>query len=81
MPRVMFYRETNYERTSDEWKEYAHEKTYYFDRDTGKITCRTLIEFQDTRTSSNTVTSDETIEIERRKLSAAVKAKLSELEE
>lgn len=80
MTGVMFHRETSYESTSDEWKEYVHETTYYFDKKSGKITCRTLIEFQNTRTSSNTVTHDEMIEIERSKLSVAARAKLSELE-
>lgn len=80
MTRILFHTETSYEKTSDEWKEYVHERTYYFDKKTGKITCRTLTEFQDTRSSSNTVTRDETAEIKRSRLGAAAKARLSDLE-
>lgn len=80
MTKVSFHTETSYESTSDEWKEYVHERTYYFDKKTGKITCRTVTEFQDTRTSSNTVTRDETVEIERSRLGIAAREKLSELE-
>lgn len=79
MTRILFYRETSYESTSDEWKEYVHEQTYYVEKKTGKITCRTLTEFQDTRASINTVTRDDTVEVDRSRLGAAAKAKLSEL--
>lgn len=80
MTKVLFHTDTTYESTSDEWKEYVHERKYYFDKKTGKITCRTITEFQDTRSSINTVTSDKTNEIERCKLDKTATAKLAELE-
>jgi hypothetical protein len=79
MAKVLFHTETTYESTSDEWKEHEHKKSYYLDNRTGKITCRTVTEFQDTRSGTNTITSDETVEIELSKLSKALKKKLSEL--
>lgn len=75
--RTPLYEETTYERTSDEWKEYAHHRKYYFDERTGKASCRTVVEFQDTRSGTNAVTSDTTRNIPLTKLPTAAKAKLA----
>ncbi len=80
MATVLFHKHTSYQSTSDEWKGYVHEYSYYLDKATGKISCRTVTEFQDTRNSLNTVTADTTVEIERSKLSKDAKAKLADLE-
>jgi hypothetical protein len=77
MAKVIFHEHTSYESTSDEWKEYVHQYSYFLDRLTGKITRRTVTEFQDTRSGSNTITSDKTVEIARTKLDKVAASKLA----
>lgn len=80
MTKLLFHTETTYERTSDEWKEHVHTRSYYLDQSNGKITCHTIVEFQDTRSSTSLKTGDETVEIARSRLSRAARAKLAEFE-
>jgi hypothetical protein len=78
--RKVFFEETTYQATSDEWKEYEHEHSYYLDQKTGAIFKRTVTEFQNTRDGTSAVTKDDTVEIDRASLSAEAAAKLKEFE-